>query len=159
MSDSLRFTPLYVIQIFLDILYFSNENIVIPEALLESHPSIEENLRQDLRKIDEIADLEAVEQIIKFVTTSKSFMFRFKVACRYDKIFDALHGINEAYSDDLEILEKNGCVNPNDLETFIKHFNNSNILNRDVLRDLLPFRFDIMIGGYAWSVIIDCIFR
>jgi len=40
---------------FLEMKYYCDPHIIIPEVLLESDPNIEETLRQDLKRIDLIA--------------------------------------------------------------------------------------------------------
>jgi len=66
-DDSLRFTPLYVIRMMLDIKYGENSNMFIPEVLLE-HKLGFEDLLHNLRQIDAIAESGDSERIIKCVT-------------------------------------------------------------------------------------------
>jgi len=145
MSDTLRFTPLYVIRIFLDVLYCSNKNIIIQEALLEFDPSIEENLRQDLKKIDEIANSGDSEKIIKIVTDYFFLGNIFNVIRRYCKISLALFEYDEKYI----------C----DLDSFVKSMKFPYLVNHDVVKDLMPFNLRIMNGEYYWWSILGCIFR
>jgi len=147
MTDALRFTPLYVIQIFIDIPYYSHKNIINSEALLESDPTIEENLRQDLKEIDEIANSGDFEQIIKFVTTAGSTISKPNVLCRrYNKMYTVL----------FYYVGNNKHIY--DLDTFMKHVRMPHIINHEVVKDLRPVKIDILCGEYYFESIFVFIF-
>jgi len=147
MSDTPRFTPLYVIRIFLDFLYYRNKNLVIPEAFLESDPTFEECLCQDLKEINEIANLGDSDQIIKFVTEIGSLHTIFNVERRYGKIYKILFKFHLSQT------------MVDDVESFMKNVRVPDVINCDILRDLMPAQTLIMYGDHQWGEIFDCIFR
>jgi len=143
LGDTSRFTPLYIIQMFLDILHYSNKNIIMPEVLLESHPSIEEKLREDLKEIDEIANSGNHDQIIKLMNTYCSLNTKFDVMSRYGVVIYLLFGYAKE--------------NINDVGTFAS-IKFRHLVNQAVVKDLIPFNLDIMHGDHYWTSIFNYIF-
>jgi len=47
----------------------------------------------------------------------------------------------------------------NDLDDFLLRTRYPNIINRDVVKDLLPITVSILDGDHEWESIFDCIFR
>jgi len=148
MSNTSRFTPLYVVRIFLDILHYSHKNIIIPEALLESDPTIEKNLRNDLQKIDELANSGDSDQIIKFVVETVPMK---------NKLNDLLSRYSEMHSILFNYVGNDKHID--ELDTFMSHVGVSHIINRDVVKDLMPVKIDILSGEYFFHSIFICIFR
>jgi len=149
MSDTSRFTPLYFVKMFLDHLYYQNKNIIIPEAFLESHPLFEENLQQDLKSIDELAKSNNREKIIEFAMKGSSMKSEMKIFSRYFPVIGDLF----VHMNDSEEDERRTNIN-----TFVQCFKLPNIINRDVMKDLMPVRPLIMNGDYHWVSIFFCIF-
>jgi len=67
MLDTSRFTPLYIIQMYIDMVHYPDGHIIIPGALLECDPTIEENLCLKLKEIDKIANSGGSEKIFYYV--------------------------------------------------------------------------------------------
>jgi len=67
MSNTSRFTPLYVTRMFIEMIYYSNKDLIIPDVLLECGPTYEDSLCQDLEEINEIANSGNTEKIIKHI--------------------------------------------------------------------------------------------
>jgi len=151
MSD--RFTPLYVIKIFLDMLYHQNKNIVIPEALLECSSFVEEHLREDLRKIDSIANSGDVKKINTYLTSKYNITYDTEICTRYDTIYSVLFcGMERDFYENAEYVYENA-------EDFMSDFKTPSVINYDVLKDLIPTRRFMMSGIYEWGSIFDCIFK
>jgi len=144
MFDTSRFTPFYVIKMFLDILHYSNKNIIVPEVLLESGPTLEKVLRKDLEKINTIASSGDAQEIIKYVTT-QTFSDTYNHD-RYCDLTNALFRTGQHYV----------CF---DLETFMKHIELPNIINQDVIKDYFPLRSYILCGNFSWTSVLNCVFR
>jgi len=143
-EDTLRFTPLYIIKIFLDIKY-ENKNIVIPEVLLELVPGLEETLRNTLNKIDLIARGNPKE-IIKYMSHDRFLCTEFGVINEYKKLREILF-VDTQYTsstvcDDLN-TSSTVC---DDLNTFLKLINHPTIINHDAVKDLIPIAPKIMLG-------------
>jgi len=145
MTDLSRFTQLYVIKIFLDVLYRRNKHIVIPEVLLELVPELEEKLCQDLQKIDSIANSGDSKRIIQYVTNDSLHNILF---LRYIELQKTLFEVTRHSTDKFD-----------DLNSFMQRINNPVFINRDVIGDLLPASSVIILGDYSWSSIFSCIFR
>jgi len=148
-EDTSRFTPLYVIRMFLEMKYYRNPHIIIPEAFLESDPTIEENLRRDLRNIDLIVESGDLNKIFKCMTNRWSFITTNKT------IEHDCHKLSYAFQD-FNFLS--GCSRES-VEFFLGQMNCPNIINCDVVRDLMPVNESIMNGDYSIRSVFDCIFR
>jgi len=74
---------LYVTRILLDLLYYENKNIVIPEAVLECSSTYEDALREDLKGINAIANSGDLETITKCVIEKEFLTEQFKIRHRY----------------------------------------------------------------------------
>jgi len=148
MSDPSRFTPLYVNQMFLNILYRRNKHIVIPEVFLEFVPELEKTLCRDLNKIKLIANSGDSKKIIKHIT-EKDLLINFLGASgRYNDVPKFLfHDIP---------LAADVC---NDLNDFMQQIKYPEIINCDAIRELLPATPKIMIGDYDYYSVLSCIFR
>jgi len=147
-DDTSRFTPLYVIKMFLDALHFQNKNIIIPEALLECGNDFEENLRQDLKEIGVIADSNNRENLVKYVTEPYLLTNIFYIFRRYSELVRILFGSRNCLSKDHKTLED-----------FMREVNFPTIINRDVVKDMMPVSSHIICGRYYWKRIFCCIFR
>jgi len=147
-EDTSRFTPLYVIQMFLEILYHQQgTHIIIPEGLLECGPEIEENLIQDLEKISVIAGSGDSKEISKHITQFRPFDMIFRIQTRYDALFQTLFCSNTSIAI---------CGT---FESFMSRMKHPNIINHDVLKDLIPVPSNIIHGAYEWDTIFNGIFR
>jgi len=146
MSNLLRFTPLYVIRMLLDIKYGENSHIIIPEALLEHTPKFEEDLRQDLKKIDMIAESGDTKLIIEYVKSYYSIMKDNNIYIRYASLYRSLF-----YDKKYEVCEN--------LEKLMQHVKIPNIINRDFVKDLIPINQYVFNGKCNTIIVFDCIFR
>jgi len=142
MSDPLRFTPLHVIRMFLNIKYGENSNIIIPEALLEHKPGFEENLRQNLKNIDMVAESGNSKQIIEYITDHY---------CLMENRSEYLNMLGNFFD-----IFDHDCAN---LESFMRHVKIPNIINRDFVRDLVPVNARILYGNYRVLDVFDYIFK
>jgi len=149
MSAALRFTPLYVIQMFLEIKYGSNSCIFIPEALLESDPETENTLREHLRKIDIIANSDDSFEIIRCLIEENFMTKKFDTEKKYDQLTDTLMEFRRGHGFDV-------CKNLND---FLECIQNPHVINCDVVKDLMPIKLEIMFGSYYWISILRNIFK
>jgi len=140
MSNPLRFTPLYVIRMFLDIKYGANSNIFLPEAFLEYTPKFEEDLRQNLKNIDTIAESGDSKLIIEYMTEQ---YYLTKNRHEYYYMVDDLFDIPD---------NDYNCAN---LESFLSHVEIPNIINCDFVRDLIPVNVDILYGNYCVLDVFD----
>jgi len=148
MSNTLRFTPLYVTQMFLKIKYGVHSCIFIPEVLMESDPDIEKNLHQDLKEIDILANSNDSNEIIKCLKEEYFMREKFNYFAQYEHMINVLigHRGSSFYS----------CK---DLNDFLQHMSDPTIINHDSLKDLIPVKLDILTGDYCWNSVFDCIFR
>jgi len=146
--DTLRFTPLYVTRMFIEMCYYLNKNLIIPEALLECGPTFESSLLQDLEEINTVANSGDTVKIIQCLRYSYVLSKRFKIRRRYDDLCRALYHFFGTHS--------HVCENVND---FLFHMNAPNIINCDIIKELVPIRLSIMFGDYDWQSVFDCIFR
>jgi len=144
-EDTSRFTPLYIIRMFLEMRYYRNKHMFFPEVILESAPQIEEGLRQVLKKIDAITDAEPKE-IIKHI--KKKYLIK----------FDNIYAFNTALRNVLSGYKTLPRISEN-LEEFLSYIDFPSVVNHDVMKDLLPIDTNIMEGEYGRSSIFDCIFR
>jgi len=147
MSNTSRFTPLHVVRIFLDIMYYRNKNIIIQEAFLESNSEFEEYLCRDLKKIDEIANSDDQKQIIEFVKKCDLMMSR--------------SNISQTYMQTMNVLFHFNCINTycEDVESFLQCVKCPNIINHDAIKNFIPLNSYVMFGDHHWERILDCIFR
>jgi len=144
MSDTTRFTPLYIIQMFLDMRYYTKRNIIIPEAFLESDQGLEQKLRKCLKEINRIVDTNAKKNIHALVMCEDILKYRIKAGTIYDDLHRRLFYTGN--------IATNGY-------NFESCFKNTNIINRDVVKDLAPSNWYITRGDYIGDSIFDCIFR
>jgi len=146
--DPLRFTPLYVIRMLINFKYGKNSNIIIPEAFLEHRLGFEEDLRQDLKKIDAIAESGDNDRIIECVKNAYFLMESIKMLSRYDNLYNSLfHHVSLDYM----------CF---ELKTFMSSVKFPTIINHDFVRELLPISLNLLlIGNYGMIDIFDHIFR
>jgi len=148
MSDPSRFTPLYVIQMMLDIKYGKNSNMIMPEALLEHSLTFEEDLLEDLETIDAIAESGDSEKIIGYVNETKRLM---KTQCTFNRYTELYGSLFRNFS--------NGCTGCADLKSFMQRVRIPNIINHDFVKDLLPTDDAVLSGNYVMIDVFDCIFR
>jgi len=141
MSDTSRFTPLYVVRMFLDTKYCENNNIFIPEAFLEHSPEFEKKLCDNLKKIDEIAKSCDSEKIIAYVIHSQT-PEDLHECLRFNDLF--YHPRCELYTN---------------VESLMRHIKNPTIVNHDFIKDLIPVRAHILYGEYGTDDVFTCIFR
>jgi len=130
---------------FLEIKYYKNKSLIIPEALLEYDSTYEENLRQDLKEIDKIASSGDKKWIRALVTHSRHMAEHFDVAEKYRDMLCFLH-------------ESTNSILNEPMEEFKKRLSLSNIVNQDVSKDSLLEQTK-MIGDYEWYSVFNCIFR
>jgi len=133
-------------------LYHRHKNIVIPEVLLECGPSFEKNLRHDLEEIDSIANSGSVRKITEYVTLKYMLI---------DKFHSSSGCVEKRYGEAFDILFQNafdGRVH-NNLKDFLRGLKYPDVINRDVIKDLLPIGTNIMSGDRGIFSILDCIFR
>jgi len=148
MSNTSRFTPLYVVKMFLEILYYRHKNIILPQAFLESELNFEEDLHQDLKKIDMIASSGDSKKIIKLVRNDDLLLKELKTPAKYS--------ITTRLS---PLLRGHRICLCHDLDTFMQYIETPQLINCDAVSDLIPIRSDIMRGDYYWQSVFSCVFR
>jgi len=133
---------------FLDVVYYPNKNIIIPEVFLESNPTFEENLCKTIKETDIIANSGDAQRIFEYLIQVRSLRNELELYGKYDGVMNILfslkHKVNER------------C---NKIEIFMSHIKYPNIINCDVVKDLMPVAPIIMFGNYNWVSTFECIFR